>query len=269
MMEHPGTETLHELLDGGLDARSEADLRAHLASCRACRTELEGLREAVEGLRSLPRSAVPPGHVWAGIRARLEPRPASAGEGDERSEARVVPLRTRMTRSLDGAPGSAGVGREPDADGAPASPRARLRRRFTLSGAQLAAAAALVAFLSAGTVWMALRPGSGGPATSGAVVEAPAPGGAAARAASMGEESYDEAVRELEVLVARGRGVLAPETLATLEESLATVDAALSDVRQALEEDPGSNLLRRMLAGHQTTKLRVLRQAATAIEARS
>lgn len=256
MMEHVRTDTLHDLLDGELRPEREREVREHLACCGACREALDGLAQAVASLGALPRAASPPARVWEGIRARLEARtpgaPDDAGHPAGRArdggqDPRVVPL--HPDRPVE-AGGRSGAG------------------RVSLSLVQLSAAAAVVAFLSAGSVWMALRGGAAAPPPA-PVAEAPSTAGAAARAASTGQAGYDDAVGELEVLVARGRGVLAPATLATLEESLASVDAALADVRRALDEDPESDLLLRMLVGHQTTKLRVLRQAATAIEARS
>ena len=237
MMEHPAHETLHDLLDGELSADAEADVRAHLDGCAACRETLRGFSSVVEGLGALPRAAATPGHLWGGIAARI-----GAPEADtEAEEAEVLPF--------------------------PAP--ARRTRRFSLSVPQLAAAAALVALISAGTVWMALAP-AGAPVTGPpAVAESPDPGGAAARAASTGAAGYDRTIRELERMVEAGEDVLAPETLATLEVSLQTVDEALAEVRRALAEDPGSELLHRLLAGHQTTKVRVLRQAVTAIQAQS
>ena len=136
-------------------------------------------------------------------------------------------------------------------------------------------AAAVAGLLSAGAVWTALQGGNAAPSPDTARLGTEVPAlvgptpGAAARAASIGTAGYDQAVLELEALVARGRSVMAPETLETVEASLAAIDAALADVRQALDDDPSSELLMGMLVSHQTAKLRVLRQAATQIQSRS
>ena len=76
-------------------------------------------------------------------------------------------------------------------------------------------------------------------------------------------------VLELEALVENGRNVLAPETVAALEEALGSVDRALADVREALAADPSSELLMGMLVDQQTAKLRLLRQAAAVIDGRT
>jgi hypothetical protein len=93
--------------------------------------------------------------------------------------------------------------------------------------------------------------------------------GAAARMAASGEVAYDAALMELEDLVARNRDRMAPETRDALDRSLATIDAAMEDIRRALAQDPNSELLARLLINQQRSKLRVLGQAATAVQARS
>lgn len=235
MTQHPDIATLNDLVDGELDDARRAEVEAHLEACLDCRREWTALEKAVKELRGLPAVArVPPG-LWESVRARMGDAPAAPTP--------VLDFPTRTSGRTSGG-------------------------RVTLSWVQLAAAAAVVAFLSAGTAWMALRTGGTRPGPEIPPV-ATTPTVASVRAAGLGTRGYEEAVRELETLVDRGRDVLTPETVATLEESLATVDAALADVRTALAEDPGSELLRRMLVSHQTARLRVLRQAATVIEARS
>ena len=140
---------------------------------------------------------------------------------------------------------------------------------------QLAAAAVVISMLSAGTVWMALSggartrpPPSGGAAFTAAAPMAEDPG-AAARMASSGEVAYDAAVLELQDLVSANRELMAPETREALDRSLQTIDQAMAEIRRALAQDPNSELLARLLANQQRSKLRVLRQAATAVQARS
>jgi hypothetical protein len=93
--------------------------------------------------------------------------------------------------------------------------------------------------------------------------------GPAARAASSGGGGYDEALLELETIVDQGREFLAPETLASLDHSLRTIDDAMAEIRRALAADPANEVLARMLVRQQRSKLRVLTQAATGLQARS
>jgi anti-sigma factor RsiW len=231
MSEHLGHERMHDLLDGvGPPDEAERD-EAHLEACSPCRTEYERLEALVAELHALPSEARAPEGLWTGVEARIGAASGDAGE--------VLPF-----------PGAASR-----------------RRRLSFTVPQLAAAAVLVALLSAGSVWMALsgRPGPAPMATAPALGEQ----GAAARMAASGEVAYDAALMELEDLVARNRDRMAPETRDALDRSLATIDAAMEDIRRALAQDPNSELLARLLINQQRSKLRVLGQAATAVQARS
>jgi anti-sigma factor RsiW len=232
MSEHISTEGMHDLLDGQLALADAERARAHLDACEACREELEALAGTVEALRALPGEARAPDGLWTGIEGRLFPE-----AGASTVEAAVVPLSS-----------------------------ARSRRRFSLTGPQLAAAALVVSLVSATVVWLAL---SGGARLSVPEAALGPEGRSAIQAASVGVERYDEVIRELEAILEAGGGVLAPGTLETLESSRATIDDALEDVRRALEEDPSSQLLTHLLIHHQKTKLRLLRQAAAAVQAMS
>lgn len=259
MSEHLSIERMNDLVDGRLASTDEARIRAHLETCAVCREDHAVLSETVAAMRALPGAARPPEHLWAGIAARIEGRsPGAADEG-----ATVVPFPVDRTA--------------PAGPSAPAAWTTRsARHRLTFSVPQLAAAAVTVALLSAGTMWAALRDGGVTGAATGvpSVVETSRPGagpviGAAARAANTSMDGYDQTISELQALVDAGRDVMRPETLRTLEESLAAIDQALVDVRDALEDDPSSELLMGMLVSHQTSKIRVLRRAATMIQSRS
>jgi anti-sigma factor RsiW len=242
MSGHLDRETLNDLLDGSLGGAERHAANEHLDGCGPCRAALHSLRETVEALHGLPREAMPPAGTWMAIRERIGELGREDGQDPSTErEADILPL--------------------PGATGRP--------RRLSLSFSQLAAAAALVALLSGGLVWSVLSRGPGAPAPTPVATDPIPPMGAASRAAATRDSGYEDVIRELSTLVEEGRDVLTPETQAVVERSLATVDSALAEVRQALAEDPGSDLLQRMLVDHQTTKVRVLRQAATAIEARS
>jgi anti-sigma factor RsiW len=235
MTKHIGTERIHDLLDGLLTAAEEAEVEAHVAACDACRRDVADMQEIVGALRTLPGAAEAPEVAWQGIEARIR----GTDPGAQREEATVVAF--------------------------PGAREARRRFHFTLP--QLAAAAVVVSLLSAGVVWSVLTPGALGP-EAGPVAESGVDGAVrAASVESLETPAYAEAVAELEAVVDQGRDVLSPETVATLDQALATIDGALAEVRQALAEDPSSQLLGRMLVNHQRARLRVLRQAATAVQA--
>ena len=242
MSGHVSIERMNEAIDGALSAREVSELEKHLTACAACRNEHARLAEAVQGVRSLPRAADPPHAVWNAIAARID-----GAQQASVSEPKVLRLPTAAQET--GAERADDVG----------------RRRFLLSVHQLAAAAILVALVSAATMWVAL----GDTPVATATRDQGVPGGAAARAVSLDDGRYAEAVDELEQVLEEGRAVLAPETLAMIEESLRTVEAAIAEVEIALAEDPNSDLLMRMLSSQQSTKLSVLQRAAAAVQAQA
>jgi anti-sigma factor RsiW len=61
-------------LDGDLDPKAAGEIRRHLESCAACRSELELLRLTVGALRRLPELPAPAA-ILDGVRARLRPQP--------------------------------------------------------------------------------------------------------------------------------------------------------------------------------------------------
>ncbi len=250
MRDHLSTERLHDLLDGLLSPEEEVRARAHLETCTKCRTEHEALAGLLADLGALRPDARAPGGLWAGIEARITAGIAVDGStdragGDETAAPEVASILDLPTE------------------------RVERRRRFSFTVPQLAAAAVIVCLVSAGGMWTALsRFGT----ADRAPVATAAPGrepGTVARMAASGDVAYDEALLELQTLVDQGRDVLAPETVETLDRSLKAIDDAIADIRGALAKDPSSELLTRMLINQQRTKLRVLRQAAVAMQARS
>ena len=237
MIEHISNGRMNDAVDGLLTASEMNEIDAHVLVCGACRDDYARVSETVAALRALPRSASVPDEAWAGLSGRLSATPSDNGAG----EATVIELPTAVTASIE--------------------------RRVSFTVTQLAAAAIVLSVLSAGTMWVALGPTELPEATS--AVSRNAPGGAAARAISTENTRYVEVVDQLEQILEQGRGVLAPSTLVTIEESLATVDAAIAEIETALGDDPNSDLLLRMLANHQRTKLGVLQRAAAAVQAQA
>lgn len=227
MNEHPREATLHDWVEGLLEPRESEAVRAHLEACEACRAQAEAVRRIRGELAGLPGEAAPPPEVWAAVEARLSHRDTGGTTADSRGA-----------------------------------------RRFSL--AQVAAAVVLVSVLSGGLVWSAVRGGPlGDPASAGGNGSGSVAGPAYVRPAALTEvdSEYARAVADLEMVFEEGKDVLAPETLQVLERSLATIDQALEEVRVALEADPASQVLGRMLVHHQMNRMRLLQQAAAAVQA--
>ncbi|HEX2095227.1 MAG TPA: zf-HC2 domain-containing protein [Longimicrobiaceae bacterium] len=120
------TDRLSEYLDGELGPEERRELEAHLEECTECAEILDDLRRVIESAASLG-DREPEKELWRGIEERIRREPP---------EIQVVTLFDTK----------------------------RERRRISFSVPQLLAASIVLAVLSAGSVWMALRgaPGTGG-----------------------------------------------------------------------------------------------------------
>ena len=76
------------------------------------------------------------------------------------------------------------------------------------------------------------------------------------------QRAYSEEVQELEMILRKSRGSLAPETVRIMEENLEIIDTAIREARSALEADPNSDMLVDLLRSAYERKLELLRQAA-------
>jgi anti-sigma factor RsiW len=140
-----------------------------------------------------------------------------------------------------------------------------IRRKWSLSLPQLAAAAILLMTLSGGAVWLmrptALSPGAGPIAT----IAAPAGTPATINASNSASQSYAAAVADLERVLAGGRGQLDTTTVRVIEQNLAAIDQAIAQAQRALVADPANLYLNTHLAETMRRKLDLLRHAATLV----
>jgi len=140
----------------------------------------------------------------------------------------------------------------------------RARRRLSFTVPQLAAAAVVLTFLSAGSVWLALRNRPALP---------PAAPGTTAVMSNVGMSRLDArtaaSVAALEQTLARNRDRLDTATVRVIEKNLGIIDRAIRDAQSALAADPANPYLNQHLAQETRRKLELLRQAATLASARS
>lgn len=144
----------------------------------------------------------------------------------------------------------------------------RQRRRVALTLPQLAAAAALLLAVGAGTAALALRPGTPARLAAGSA-PAPAVRTLPAGFSSKAELSYDAAVADLERTLDAGRARLAPKTVTVLERNLTRIDLAIAEARAALAADPANAYLSAHLASTMQQKLALLQQATNLADAAS
>jgi hypothetical protein len=219
------TGRLSDYLDQELTDAERVAVEAHLAACAACRMTLSELRAVTERARRLEDTA-PAADLWPGVAERLEARVAAAGAD------RIRPFRSAI------------------------------RRRFTFTLPQLAAAGIALMVLSGGMVWMAQ---SGHRDADFPVVSADAvdrPDDMRASPVNVLDTNYDQAVSDLEQLLERGRGHLDPETIRVLEDNLRAIDQSIDQSRRALAGDPANTYLNGHLARAKQRKLALLRRAS-------
>jgi anti-sigma factor RsiW len=139
-------------------------------------------------------------------------------------------------------------------------PSQRVRRTITFSFVELAAAAALLVALSGGLVWVLRSPASTGPAVAvdqGAPPNRQQP--STALPVSFADQTYDQAVSDLQRALDEGRARLDPDTVAIIEKNLQTIDVAIAQARRALDADPSNTYLNGHLADARRRKLALLR----------
>ena len=227
---------LEEYLDGELPERAVARLEERLSSELELRRRLEALQAYRTSMQALPREATVPAGVWDGIREAID--------ADNRVGAADV-----IALGKDGTP----VG----------------RRRFAFTVPQLAAAALVLVSLGGAGMWTLAMSGANPDVVDPAVgrVGVTAVSTEARTLADRMLLEYEASAAELQAIVDEGSSVLSDQTLQIVRQSLATIDQAIDEARTALEADPGSEMLNRILWYNMQKKLDLLRNTAAAVQA--
>jgi hypothetical protein len=237
MTYHIDDHRLQDFREGLLDEEAEAEVRRHLDECPECKRQLEGLDEVLSGLKDLPLEATPSRDLWPQVAWRMEGSKARGTEPEGGADDGENPVPAATSRPWV------------------------TRTRFTVTAWQLLAASIALIVVSGGSVWAFLNARVGQDA--GPAFSAPSPAHHVAW-----EEAYavfDRAVADLEVILDQGSELLDPETVRVLQENLTAIDHAIQEARTALDEDPASEVLQRLLADHLRKKVDLLRQAAGAV----
>ncbi len=151
--------------------------------------------------------------------------------------------------------------------------RDRPLRRPSFSWQQLIAASVIVACLSGGGVWYAVRGGVGEVRVVG-VVDTTQPATpfvptALAMPPARSAAAYDAAVLDLARALEQGKGRLRPQTREVIERNLRVIDRAIVESQRALAADPGNAFLADDVTANMRRKLNLLRQATRAIGSES
>ena len=154
-------------------------------------------------------------------------------------------------------PGSAVVGR--------VMPRPWWDRSIAVSLPTLAAAGIVLLLLVGGVIWIAssgVRGGDGRDSTF--VIQT-----SATLVPAATESVYDQAIAQLEQVLAEGEGVLDSTTVTAVHRSLRQIDRAIADARAAIVRDSSNAFLDARIVEHMKRKLEILRTVAQAVSAQS
>jgi hypothetical protein len=234
------SELLSLYCDGDLTPGERADVDAHLESCAECRALLADIAAITRRAGAL-EPLEPPRDLWPGIAAAIAAGGASA----------AAPQRSSTAASS-----------ERDSAILPLRPT-RVRRSFSFTVPQLAAAAVALIVMSSSAAFMLdlRRGGTGEDAPTAASYDG---NGALAGAQLVAhvELSYEATIAHLEHTLDAARDVLDAETVAVIEQSLATIDAAIAEARAAIDADPANTHLVRHLDQTMRRKVDLLRDAS-------
>lgn len=128
---------------------------------------------------------------------------------------------------------------------------------------QLAAAAVALVVVSAGITAVLIDDGNVEPQA----IELAASDVGGAVLASLVNQEFDEAVTDLEMILAEGREFLDSSTVRVIEETLEQIDLAIQEAREVLATDPASTYLNNHLAATMRMKLRFLNRSAEMVQA--
>jgi hypothetical protein len=204
---------------------------AHRAGCAECALVWADLEAISAEARALPRLS-PSRDLWSGI------------------EARLAPVQGRAVRRWHAHP-----------------------------AVRLATAASLLVTATAAITWQVATRGAGTTlplVTEVATSSAPVPdlgeafgvptdvvGRVQQAALDKTVEQMDREIADLQAVLDGRRESFDPRTIAVLEQNLKVIDAAIAESREALAADPASRFLASQYARAYTSKLTLLRGAAT------
>jgi tetratricopeptide (TPR) repeat protein len=136
-----------------------------------------------------------------------------------------------------------------------------LHRRFSFTLPQLVAAGLALMVLSGGLVWV-IRLDDPRASLPSAVAQVEHEELAPISRVAFADANYDQAVADLEKMLADNRSRLDPETVLILEDNLRTIDQAIEQSRKALRADPANVYLNSHFAASRNRKLALLRRAS-------
>lgn len=243
---------LAQSLEGDDLSRFEARMQTDLV----LRRRVAELRSLKRDLGALPLEASVPDRVWQGILARIQ-------EGTAGQEAPAVNSDSDRGTDIIALSSAASV---TDRGVSPRAPR-----QFSFSVPQLAAAAIVLVSLGGVLSWGMSSTTPGLPVATSPLATSP---GTATQVGTIDADDpvqtlfaeYEASSAALMEIVNEGASVLSDETVQIVRESVNAIDQAISEAREALKQDPGSEMLNRILFSNMQKKLDLLRATAAAVQ---
>jgi Putative zinc-finger len=253
-------DKLADFLEREADEPTRAGIEAHAQTCAECGALLNDLRALRLSAANLPELA-PSRDLWKGIAERIETPVVELKNGRSVASSNGgVLLRRRVWAGLAAA-GLVAI---------TATVTHELTKRSIVAGSPVKVAATTAA--PANVAPTAAAPTTAATTTPAAATPDSAPSvrrSSASPAASLvsnrpsAEQTYDNEIARLRIVVNQRRSQLDSTTVAVIEHNLKVIDDAIRQCRLALRKDPGSRFLMESLNDALDTKVQLLRTAAT------
>lgn len=253
-------DRLSDLLERDVDEFTRAQLEAHALSCNDCGPLLADLRKLRIDAVNLPE-LTPSRDLWAGISERIQTPVVEITAGGGRLDGRMIERKRRVSSRMWMGLAAAGL----------VAVTATVTQQITKRSLGVVPTAQVVAVTTPKT------PSVSSPApvtqpvvdstaagTAGPTVTRPPANGSTSLASNRltAEQTYDDEISRLRVVVTRRKSQLDSATIAVIEHNLNVIDQAIAQCKQALRKDPHSQFLMESLNGALDDKVQLLRTAA-------
>jgi len=212
----------------------------HRADCGECK-QLWAELDAISAEAAQLPAIAPSRDLWSGIEARIG------------GVAHASPTDSVHPDSV-----------HPDSVHPLAAPLRSATRWYGSQTFRLALAASLLVAATSAVTWrIATAPAPSDVVAAAATTSATEESAVHLASFSASVSQMDHEIATLQQIVTERRGGLDPKTVEVLETNLAVIDAAIAESRAALDADPASQFLAAQFARAYTSKLTLLRDAAT------
>jgi hypothetical protein len=254
-------DRLADFLERDVDEATRAAIEAHALACAECGQLLADLRTLRLTAANLPELA-PSRDLWKGIADRIETPVVELKNGSATYGWSGTSQRGRQVWLGLAAAGLVAM-------------TATITHELTKRSIGVAASTNVASTAAARPITAPFQSSAGTPASTQSVGAAstdsapsirrsvPAPTATLASTAISAQQTYDDEIARLRLVVEKRRPQLDSATVAVIEHNLNVIDDAIRQCKQALRKDPGSRFLMEALNDALDNKVQLLRTAAT------